>query len=292
MLVLSQNVDHYLGGAPDAENPSSPDVHTLTCMFFFLNFLAATQDIAVDGWALTMLKPHNVGHASTCNSVGQTAGYFLGYVFYLALESYGLVTLSGYLFYWGIAFLVATTLVAIFKKENDDDASASAEHQEPDLGLAETYALLWKIVCLPMMPTMIVVLLTSKMGFSAADSVTSLKLIEQGVPKDKLSMLAIPIIPMQIFLPLVISRYTGGSRPLDVWLKAMAPRLIIGLGFAGIVYATPSFMQADGSFPAHYYGFIVLVYFFHQIFHNAMFVSIMAFFARVSDPAVGGTYSV
>jgi len=46
-------------------------------MFFFLNFLAATQDIAVDGWALTMLQRHNVGYASTCNTVGQTAGYFL-----------------------------------------------------------------------------------------------------------------------------------------------------------------------------------------------------------------------
>jgi PAT family acetyl-CoA transporter-like MFS transporter 1 len=65
MLVLSQNVDHYLGGAPDAESPSPPDVLTLTCMFFFLNFLAATQDIAVDGWALTMLKPHNVGHGES-----------------------------------------------------------------------------------------------------------------------------------------------------------------------------------------------------------------------------------
>ncbi len=29
----------------------------------------------------------NVGYASTCNSVGQTAGYFLGYVVFLALES-------------------------------------------------------------------------------------------------------------------------------------------------------------------------------------------------------------
>jgi len=28
-----------------------------------------------------------VGYASTCNSVGQTAGYFLGYVVFLALES-------------------------------------------------------------------------------------------------------------------------------------------------------------------------------------------------------------
>ena len=72
MLALSFNVEKYLGG-----DDRPPDVLTLTCMFFFLNFLAATQDIAVDGWALTMLKRHNVGHASTCNSVGQTAGYFL-----------------------------------------------------------------------------------------------------------------------------------------------------------------------------------------------------------------------
>ena len=47
---------------------------------------------------------------------------------------------------------------------------------------------------------------------------------------------------------------------------------------------------ADGSFPLHYYGMIVGVYVVHQVFHNAMFVSIMAFFASISDPAVGGTY--
>ena len=49
----------------------SPDIWHLTVCFFFLNFCAATQDIAVDGWALTMLSEKNVGLASTCNSVGQ-----------------------------------------------------------------------------------------------------------------------------------------------------------------------------------------------------------------------------
>lgn len=33
-----------------------PNTKFLTLMFFCLNFLAATQDIAVDGWALTMLR--------------------------------------------------------------------------------------------------------------------------------------------------------------------------------------------------------------------------------------------
>ena len=36
MVLLAQNVDYYLDTSP-------PDVFSLTCMFFFLNFLAATQ---------------------------------------------------------------------------------------------------------------------------------------------------------------------------------------------------------------------------------------------------------
>ena len=52
MLFLSGRVDSYLG----EEESNTPDIPTLTLAFFLLNFLAATQDIAVDGWALTMLK--------------------------------------------------------------------------------------------------------------------------------------------------------------------------------------------------------------------------------------------
>ena len=50
-----------------------------------------------------------------------------------------------------------------------------------------------------------------QIGFAAADSVSGLKLIEAGVPKETLAMLAIPMIPIQILLPLYISRYTSGK---------------------------------------------------------------------------------
>lgn len=142
MLYLSVTVNSLL------QSEEGPNVAMLTAVFFMLAFLAATQvgfhkhcdmntlseremhsaremvslqsphgsslsaskkDIAVDGWALTMLSRQNVGYASTCNSVGQTAGYFLGNVLFLALESAdfcnkylrmepkdtGIVTLSG-----------------------------------------------------------------------------------------------------------------------------------------------------------------------------------------------------
>lgn len=43
------------------------------------------------------------------------------------------------------------------------------------------------------------------------DAATGLKLIEAGVPKETLAMLAVPMIPLQIILPWIISRYTSGT---------------------------------------------------------------------------------
>ncbi|MCP9264025.1 hypothetical protein DINM_006950 [Dirofilaria immitis] len=72
MLLLSYKVSGIMG---DDGTNSTPNVFLLMLSFLPLNFLAATQDIAVDGWALTMLSRENVGHASTCNAAGQTIGF-------------------------------------------------------------------------------------------------------------------------------------------------------------------------------------------------------------------------
>jgi len=295
MLFLSTRVDSYL------ENDGSPNIQMLTLVFFILNFLAATQDIAVDGWALTMLHRSNVGYASTCNSVGQTAGYFLGYVLFVAFESAdfcnnylrtvpepkGLVTLDGFLYFWGITFMVSTTLVWLLKTERRE--SSPADQVEDDLSIAQTYKLLLKIFRLPAIQWMVVILMTARIGFSA-DAVTALKLVEKGVPKAQLALLLVPLVPLQIVLPLMISRYTTGPRPMEVYLKAIPYRLMFGLVYAGLVWITPSFRGDDGKFPFYYYLLVLVIYAMHQITVYSMFVAIMAFFAKVSDPAVGGTY--
>uniref|UniRef100_A0A1I8BIG5 Acetyl-coenzyme A transporter 1 n=1 Tax=Meloidogyne hapla TaxID=6305 RepID=A0A1I8BIG5_MELHA len=87
LLVVSYHVPEIMGTEEDRVNKKPPNVFFLMCVFLPLNFLAATQDIAVDGWALTMLSRKNVGYASTCNVVGQTIGVFLGNVVFLALQS-------------------------------------------------------------------------------------------------------------------------------------------------------------------------------------------------------------
>ncbi|MEE6507390.1 hypothetical protein FKM82_021086 [Ascaphus truei] len=230
MVCLSTKVDSLLGG------DHAPDLVALTVTFFLFEFLAATQDIAVDGWALTMLSRENVGYASTCNSVGQTAGYFMGNVLFLALESadfcnkylrftpqpMGMVTLADFLFFWGAVFLITTTIVAVLKKENQDGKASREETQS----VKEAYGLLFRIVRMPAVLKFCLMLLTAKIGFSAADAVTGLKLVESGVPKEHLALLAVPMVPLQILLPLIISKYTAGPKPLNIFHKAMPFRSV------------------------------------------------------------------
>ena len=52
-----------------------------------------------------------------------------------------------------------------------------------------------------------------------------LKLIEKGVPKEKLGLLALPITPLEIALPILISRFTTGPKPLNFFIKAYPYRL-------------------------------------------------------------------
>lgn len=64
-----------------------PNVYLVTALFFTLIFLAATQDIAVDGWALTLLSQENLGYASTAQTVGINIGYFMSFTVFLAFNS-------------------------------------------------------------------------------------------------------------------------------------------------------------------------------------------------------------
>lgn len=120
MIMHSGWVEHMLYQEENAVN--------VTFYFFVLVLFAATQDIAVDGWALTLLSRKNVGYAATCQTIGMNIGYFSSFTIFLALNDaqfcskyFGtereVVTLSGYLELWGWIYFLVTVFVGIFKKE-------------------------------------------------------------------------------------------------------------------------------------------------------------------------------
>lgn len=121
----------------------------------------------------------NVGHASTCNTVGQTAGFFLGYVLFLALESpyfcnkylryepqeTGLVTLASFLLFWGWIFIITTTFIALLKHEKNEEVDTSSESKGVK-DIVNAYQQLYAIVKLPAVRTLALVLFTAKVNFN------------------------------------------------------------------------------------------------------------------------------
>lgn len=59
------------------------------------------------------------------------------------------------------------------------------------------------------------------MGFAATFGLTNLKLIESGVPKDDTTIVSMVSNGVHILIPLVISKYTSGPKPLSVCLKTV-----------------------------------------------------------------------
>ena len=86
MIVSYFYLDSWLG---EGEGAGGLSITALTIMFFLLSLLTATQDVAVDGWSLTMLRPANLGLAATCNSVGMQLGWLLGFVVFTTLGREG-----------------------------------------------------------------------------------------------------------------------------------------------------------------------------------------------------------
>ena len=89
MLLSRGRVDAWVAAA-------APPVPRIAAYFAALYALCATQDVAVDGWALTLLSKRRAGWAATCNGVGQSLGYALSYVGFVALHARGRVSLAAF----------------------------------------------------------------------------------------------------------------------------------------------------------------------------------------------------
>jgi len=94
----------------------------------------------------------------------------------------------------------------------------------------------------------------------------TLKLVEAGIPKEKLGLIAIPLIPLQLVLPLILTKYTVGPKPLQIFLRAMPYRLMFGIIAAGLVWITPKLVSnaADG-LPVSYIALLLVCYALHQV---------------------------
>ncbi|CAK7271058.1 hypothetical protein SEPCBS119000_004406 [Sporothrix epigloea] len=287
MIWLGSEVD---GMMQSMGKPGGSTVWNFTRWWFFLVLMCATQDIAVDGWALTLLTPGNISYASTAQTVGLTGGHFLSYTVFLAFNSpdfanrwfrtvpleTGLVELGGYLRLWGWVFIIVTISLALWKRE---------ERAHNEEGVWDVYRIMWSVLKLKNVQTIILVHLIAKIGFQANDAVTNLKLLEKGFGTDNLALTVLIDFPFEIGLGYYVGKWSQEYTPMRIWCWGFAGRLAAAI-FAQI---TVVIFPADGVNPT--YLFIVILEHVMSTFMNTvMFVAVSAFHARIADPAIGGTY--
>jgi hypothetical protein len=290
LLLLSRHADALL-------LVERPNVYLITSLFFVLVLFAATQDIAVDGWALTLLSDENLSYASTAQTVGLNTGYFLSFTVFLAFNSlefcnkymrsvpldYPILSLSGYLRLSALCFLFVTTWLLFFKRE-DVERSGEAEME-----LKSVYDTMKRICRLKHVQTFIIIHIVAKIGFQANDAVTNLKLVEKGFGKEELALAVLIDFPFQIILGYLAARWSKGDNALRPWLVGYVARLGFAVASMAIVAGFPS-KTADGGIPFSYFLLIAATTVTSSFASTVQFVGISAFHTQIADPVIGGTY--
>ncbi|KAJ2691420.1 hypothetical protein GGH99_002435 [Coemansia sp. RSA 1285] len=275
-------------------NPAD-SIHEIMYLFLLIVFLGATQDIAVDGWALTLLSKENLSYASTCQTVGINCGYFLSFTVFLALNSVefsnkyifseprveGFLQLGPYMAFWAAMYVVVTAYLALFKAEDAEESSAG----DADYGIVETYKTIWRICRLPHMQQLIAVLLFAKIGFIANDSTTQLKLIERGLHREDMALAVLIDFPVQIFFGYYAARWSQGVSKMRPWRIAFILRLMCGVLAMIVVHYFP-----QGGLTRGYFYAVLATNVASSMAKTVQFVGISAFITQIADPAIGGTY--
>ncbi|KAK2461703.1 hypothetical protein APHAL10511_006166 [Amanita phalloides] len=280
MLYISLNVDRLM------KDPAH-HVLELTTIFTSLVTISATQDIAVDGWALTLLSQECLSYASTCQTIGINTGFFASFTVFLAFNSeefakkWGVpqLTLSSYLRFWSIMCYAVTCWLLFFKKEDKEPPT------EADMSLKSVYTTIWSICKLKHVQLLIVMHLFSKLGFAANEAATSLKIVEKGFKREELAIVVLIDFPFQIVGGWLAASWSRGDRPLRPWIAAFWPRLGLALVATLIVYWFPKPPISFG-----FFTFLVIHTVISSFASTVQFVGISAFHTRISDPLIGGTY--
>ena len=287
MLWLGSRLKDMMSKASEDDGAG---IWGFTGWWFFLVFMCATQDIAVDGWALTLLTPGNISYASTAQTVGLTAGQFMSYTVFLAFNSpdfankwfrkipldEGVMTLGGYLTFWGWAYIIVTLGLAVLKKE---------EKTKNEDGIWDVYKVMWGVLKLKNIQTIIIIHLIAKIGFQANDAVTNLKLIDKGFSQEDLALTVLIDFPFEIGLGYYAGKWSTTYTPMRLWCWGFVGRLI-----AAVIAQITVIIFPSGGVDTWYLLVVIAEHIFSTFTSTVMFVAISAFHARVADPVIGGTY--
>ncbi len=160
--------------------PPARGLGLLLAMVFLMNLFAATMDVAVDGLAVDLLTPSELGYGN----IAQVVGYKLG-----ALTGGGLLVWASGFFSWrGQFFTMAALLLGALLV-----TWSFREPERPDRALAistlkSVFAMLWRALQAPGTSWLLVFIATYKMGETMADAMFKPFLVDAGFSQQQIGL--------------------------------------------------------------------------------------------------------
>lgn len=293
----------------------------LSICFFFLILLCATQDIAVDGWALTILSKNALSFASTAQTIGLNTGYFVSFTIFLAFNSKdfmnkyfrsvpqdrGFVTLGEYMIFSGILYLSITIFISLFIPENPPNVKVDPQdnielhgmsnstnevieyntndHDDDD-SIKTVYYKMFNVLKLPNIQLFILLHLVCKIAFQANEGATNLKLLDKGFSREDLAITVLIDFPFEIIFGYYAARWSNSDEPLKPWRYGYLGRIIAAILGQVLVYSFPK----NGEITNSYFLFVIIQHLLTSFMSTIQFVSICSFHTKIADPLIGGTY--
>jgi PAT family acetyl-CoA transporter-like MFS transporter 1 len=294
LQLLSGGMMIYLSSFIDDMIKDENSISSLTFYFFVIVCIYATQDIAVDGWAIELLLPENQSYASTSQTIGQLIGFFCSFTVFLSLNSpefcnmlifdepqhVGILEAGQYVYFWGMMNILACVLVGLLKKE--DPACVSTV----DLGFGPIYKRIYQYLKLPTVKGLIFILLTSKFVGAAHDNALGLVILEKGFPEAELGVLAVFQLPIDILLSLMIGYLCRHYNELNLYFIGYMLKLGLSIYGMWVLYLYPD----DNHLTFTFYALMLIGTILNSVASNFMFVTMCAFFNKIAEKAIGGTF--
>jgi PAT family acetyl-CoA transporter-like MFS transporter 1 len=130
--------------------------------------------------------------------------------------------------------------------------------------------------------TLTAIHLLAKLAFVAHDAASALKLLDAGLAREDLSLLAALDFPVQLVGGALAARWCTPRAPLRPWAAAFGPRAAL-VGAMAVLVAV--FRPVGWC-----YGLLGVLWFAQSFAGTLQYASMAAFHVRVADPAVGGSY--
>jgi MFS transporter, PAT family, solute carrier family 33 (acetyl-CoA transportor), member 1 len=98
-----------------------------------------------------------------------------------------------------------------------------------------------------------------------------------------------PCVCVQLVVTAIISRWMAGPKPLTAYLWTIPARCVGIAAYIALFYFTPALVSTPGDTSMLLATFLVITV-LYRLPCQINFSAQMAFFAKVADPAIGGTY--